>query len=165
MDMEEDNLSTAADLQARGSSKRSSFNTVKNTFSCESVITISTTASEDTNADTGDAPRKLKRARTVISSGTQEEHSGISIIDIDDIKDPEDEPLNKSDPSADIKYFFTPAPRPTGQAKGCMKCYLCLYIFYFSYFPSFSQCITVKGMAVPRSKNSSQMSTQHCSAI
>jgi hypothetical protein len=69
--------------------------------------------------------RRLKKARPSMPSGDQEDHTDTSIIDIDDIKDPEDEPLNRSDPTADLKYFFTPTPRLPGQAKVRMRCYLC----------------------------------------
>ena len=50
----------------------------------------------------------------------------MSIIDIDDIDDPQDERLNRSDPTADIKFFFSPVPRLQGQSKRRMKCNLCV---------------------------------------
>jgi hypothetical protein len=48
-----------------------------------------------------------------------------SITELDDIDDPNDEPLNRTDATADIKRFFMPAPRVPGQPKKRMKCDLC----------------------------------------
>ncbi|KAH8996931.1 hypothetical protein EDB86DRAFT_2828970 [Lactarius hatsudake] len=35
-------------------------------------------------------------------------HSDVQVMDIDDVNDPHEESLNKTDPTADIKAFFTP---------------------------------------------------------
>jgi hypothetical protein len=51
--------------------------------------------------------------------------SQTSIIDIDDIDDPQEERLNKSNATADIQEFFTGVPRLPGQIKGRMKCDPC----------------------------------------
>ena len=122
-----EDTSSVADPQARGSSKRSSYRTVKSTLSNNSIITISTSASASDDVDlvaleTFDSMHKLKKAKISPPSGVDD----VSIINIDDIQDPEDEPLNRSDPTADLKFFFTPTPRLPGQAKGRMRCYLCL---------------------------------------
>jgi hypothetical protein len=47
------------------------------------------------------------------------------INELDDIDNPNDEPLNRTDATVDIKRFFTPAPRVPGQPKKRMKCDLC----------------------------------------
>jgi hypothetical protein len=47
------------------------------------------------------------------------------INELDDIDDPNDEPLNRTDATANIKRFFMPAPRVPGQPKKRMKCDLC----------------------------------------
>jgi hypothetical protein len=52
-------------------------------------------------------------------------HSDVQIMDISDVDDPRDESLNKMDPTADIKAFFTALPRVPGQPKPCMSCNLC----------------------------------------
>ena len=49
-----------------------------------------------------------------------------SITELDDIDDPNDEPLNRTDATANIKRFFMPAPRMPGQPKKRMKCDLCV---------------------------------------
>lgn len=116
----EDTLSLAADSsQARSSSKRPS-HAIQASLSVNSVIVVSPTTSDDAPPT---AP-KTKKPKTSLTSGNQED-SQVSIIDIDNVEDPQDERLNKSDPTADIKYFFTLVPRLPGQSKGRMKCNLC----------------------------------------
>ncbi|KAH8979532.1 hypothetical protein EDB86DRAFT_2835865 [Lactarius hatsudake] len=118
----EDASSPAPHLaQARTSSKRPSYATIK---SHDSVITVSSTTSDDTS-EIALMPPKLKRPKTSPIDREPEVHTDFSIIDIDDIEDPEDERLNKLHPSADIKYFFTVLPRLPGQAKQRKKCNLC----------------------------------------
>jgi len=42
----------------------------------------------------------------VLDLYTSGRHSGVRIMDIDDVADAHDEFLNKTDPTADIKAFF-----------------------------------------------------------
>ena len=49
-------------------------------------------------------------------------NSGVRIMDV---AHPHDESLNKTDPSADIKAFFTPLPRVPGRPKPRVSCNLC----------------------------------------
>lgn len=115
----EDASSPAADTsQARSSSKRP-YRTAQGSLSLDSVIVLSPTSS-----DVPDGAPKTKKPKASLASGDQDT-SQISIIDIDDTEDPQDERLNKSDPTADIKYFFTAVPRVPGQAKRRMRCILC----------------------------------------
>ena len=58
-------------------------------------------------------------------------HADVSIILIDDVDDPQDEHLNKTDPTADIREFFIAVPPGPGETKTCMKCNLCTYISSF----------------------------------
>jgi hypothetical protein len=78
----------------------------------------------DTTDTLEEAPKtkKLKKMPGLQATALQAECSIISIDDVDDIKL---DRLNKSDPTADIKEFFIPAPRIPGQDKGCMICRLC----------------------------------------
>jgi hypothetical protein len=99
------------------SSKRTSHNTLKSTLSNDSVINVSTSASNGADADAPDKARNPKKAKTSASSGDQGEPSEISVIDTEDINDPDDEQLNKSQPTADIKCFFVPVPVLPGQTK------------------------------------------------
>ncbi|KAH9017915.1 hypothetical protein EDB84DRAFT_1566647 [Lactarius hengduanensis] len=100
----EDDFSPAADLsQTRSSSKRPSQDVIKSLHSHDSIITVSSTAFDDAP----DTARKFKKSKIAVSSGAQDAHSDVSVINIDDIGDPEDERLNRSEPTADIKHFFT----------------------------------------------------------
>ncbi|KAH9166752.1 hypothetical protein EDB89DRAFT_1905937 [Lactarius sanguifluus] len=118
----EDDSSPAADLsQTRSSSKRPSQDVIKSLHSHDSIITVSSTASDDAP----DTARKFKKSKTAVSSGAQDAHSDVSVINIDDIGDPEDERLNRSEPTADIKHFFTILACLPGQTKRRMKCNLC----------------------------------------
>ncbi|KAH8986091.1 hypothetical protein EDB92DRAFT_1818405 [Lactarius akahatsu] len=119
----EDASSPAPHLaQARTSSKRPSCATTK---SHDSVITVSSTTSDDAS-EVALVPPKFKKPKTLPSDQEAEVHTtDFSIINIDDIEDPENKRLNKSHPSADIKYFFTALPRIPGQAKQHKKCNLC----------------------------------------
>jgi len=69
-------------------------------------------------------PEKVKatEASSLNASGM---HSDVKIMEIDDIEDPCDEPLNKTNHMADIKHFFTPIPCLPG-AKPHVKCNLCM---------------------------------------
>ncbi len=115
----EDASSSVAEMSvARISSKRPSYNPIKSSRSHDSIMTVSSSASNDI-PDAALAP-KLKRPKLTVSPGHQEPE--VPIINIDDI---EDEQLNKSDPTADIKYFFTKVPHVPGQVKRRLRCNLC----------------------------------------
>jgi hypothetical protein len=96
------------------------------TPSLDSIIIISPTTSDDGHAFPDPIPKAKK---TKLSAASGDEDTAVlpaaSIILIDDIEDPHKERLNKSDPTADIKQFFTLAPRSPGQSKRRMKCILC----------------------------------------
>jgi hypothetical protein len=104
--------------QGQSSTKRPS-QSVKSSLSLDSVIIVSPTTSDDAP----DVAPKTKKPKN--SQALGDVHADISVIDIDDIENPQDEPLNRSNASADIKQFFTVVPRLPGQVKGCMRCNLC----------------------------------------
>jgi len=121
----EDALPSAMGLSCtRVSLKRSNGSVLEKSNSLSSVVSISTTVSESSDAPPpavfASKSKKLKHSQA--ASDVQHEPT---IIDIDDIEDPQEERLNKSYPTADIKYFFTPIPCLSGQAKCCMRCNLC----------------------------------------
>ncbi|KAH9019409.1 hypothetical protein EDB84DRAFT_1566079 [Lactarius hengduanensis] len=120
----DDALSLATDLsEVRSSSKRPS-QAIRSSLSLDSITVLSHTTSDAGDDNTP----KSKKTKTSPASGVQEPSHilpDVSIIEIDDIDNPQDERLNKSDPSADIKFFFTTVPRLPGQAKRRMKCNLC----------------------------------------
>ena len=113
----------AADLvQVRGSLKQPS-QVLQSSLSLDSVIVLSPTTSDN-------APEAAPTAKKTKTLPPSEQApllvlTDSSIIDIDDIDDPRDEWLNKNDPTADIKYFFSPVPRIPGQNKRRMKCNVC----------------------------------------
>ncbi|KAF8258253.1 hypothetical protein EI94DRAFT_1708159 [Lactarius quietus] len=118
----EDASSVAADpSQARSSTKRPSQPT-RSSLSLDSVIILSPTTSDGPDGFPDTAPQAKKSKTSLTPVGREDTLT--SIIDIDDIEDPRDEKLNKSDPTADIKYFFTAVPRVPGQPKGRMRCNL-----------------------------------------
>ena len=95
----------------------------------DSIIIVSPTTSDDLSH-----AHKAKKKKTSAASGDQELSRGlssVSIIDIDDIDNPLDKRLNKSNPTADIKEFFLLAPHMPGQPKRRMKCNLCAYVVFF----------------------------------
>ena len=92
-------------------------------LSVDSVIIVSPTTSDGPDGTPDTAPQ-AKKSKTSLTPVSREE-TLTSIIDIGDIEDPQDERVNKSDPTADIKAFFTAVPRVSGQPKGRMKCNLC----------------------------------------
>ena len=110
----EDSL-TARPSQTRSSSKRPS-HAIQASASLDSVIVISPTTSDDAST----VP-KTKKPKTSLTSGDRKD-SQLTIIDIDDIEDPQDERLNKTKPTADINYFFTAVARLPGDTKGRMSC-------------------------------------------
>ena len=78
--------------------------------------------------DINDGMPTTKKAKTVRPSDTLDSlgmHSDVQVMDIDDVSDLRKESLNKSDPTADIKFFFTLVPSPPGQAKVRVRCNLC----------------------------------------
>ena len=113
----------ASDLvPVRGSLKRPS-QVLQNSLSLDSVIVLSPTTSDN-------APEAVPTAKKTKTSPPSEQApshvlADSSIIEIDDIDDPRDERLNKNDPTADIKYFFSLVPRIPGQNKRRMKCNVC----------------------------------------
>ena len=69
-----------------------------------------------------------KKPKTLGPSDTLDDlgmHTDVQVMDIDDVSDPREEVLNKTDPAADIKFFFTTAPPAPGQTKTRMGCNLC----------------------------------------
>ena len=71
----------------------------------------------------------LKKTRTLQPSDTLDDlgmHTDVLVMDMDDASDPREEALNKTDPTADLKYFFTSAPPAPGQTKARMRCNLCM---------------------------------------
>ena len=113
----------ASDLvPVRGSLKQPS-QVLQNSLSLDSVIVLSPTTSDN-------APEAVPTAKKTKTSPPSEQApshvlADSSIIEIDDIDDPRDERLNKNDPTADIKYFFSLIPRIPGQNKRRMKCNVC----------------------------------------
>ena len=96
---------------------------MSSTLSLDSIILVSPTTSDDPPVN---APMS-KRMKTSPLSGQDDGRvlADRSIIEIDDIDDPRDERLNKLNPTADIKHFFSIVPRAPGQSKRRMKCNLC----------------------------------------
>jgi hypothetical protein len=77
-------------------------------------------ASDDNlNDDTPIGPI-LKKAKTIRPSDTLDDlgmHTNVQVMDINDASDPREEALNKTDPTANIKFSFTSAPPAPGQTK------------------------------------------------
>ena len=115
---------TEDDLPAPHSSKCRLHDPIKSTPSNDSIITVATSV-DDTDADTPNMVQNPKKAK-VNAPGDQGEPSEISVIDINNIQDLDNERLNKSQPTADIKCFFVAHLCP-GQTTGKprMKCTLC----------------------------------------
>ena len=84
----------------------------------------SLTLSDGDFSDVPDAAPSAKKAKPTTKSAAGPP-SDVSIISIDDVDNPQDEPLNKSDPTADIRNFFSDVPRAPGQDKDRMQCKLC----------------------------------------
>src|SRR6266404_4797957 len=72
----------------------------------------------------------LKKAKTVSDASLAETKA--SIAEITEISD-DDEHLNKTDLTADIKEFFTSMPCVLGQNKRRMKCNLCTCVILHSF--------------------------------
>jgi hypothetical protein len=77
----------------------------------------------DDARDPAPKPKRMKMFTTSDPSDPGDGDGGPSMIEIDE--DPRDERLNRSDPTADIKAFFTLAPHEAGQSKRHMKCNPC----------------------------------------
>jgi len=95
-----------------------------------STQSLSTVVSSDPSLDNyTDSPddnvnhKKTKKSHDS-SSDNVDIHSNVKIMDIDDIEDPQ-ESLNKSNPMADLKNFFSNMPRLLDQTKQCVRCNLC----------------------------------------
>ena len=83
---------------------------------------IQTVPDDSTDSDNTPKVKKSKATPHQVGSTLQ---ADVSIIEIDDGDDQQVERLNKINPTADIKAFFTEVPRVEGQSKGRMKCNLC----------------------------------------
>ncbi|KAH9162653.1 hypothetical protein EDB89DRAFT_1913142 [Lactarius sanguifluus] len=88
---------------------------------------LSSHSTLDTDDNAGiavDVPKakKLKKTPGQLTTGLQ---TDVSIIEIDDVDDLQNERLNRTDPTADIKAFFTAVPHVLGQNKERMRCNLC----------------------------------------
>ena len=120
---------TAADpSQAQRSLKRPA-HSLQSSASLNSIIIVSPTTSDDV-LDTS-APQ-IKKPKTSLRALTSS-NSQMSIIDIDNIDDPQDEQLNKSNVIANLQEFFIPVDPLPGQTKGHMKCDPCVWVL--SFFP------------------------------
>ena len=162
-DMEDDS-SFADHSQAWGSPKWPS-SALQESSSLDSIIILSLTTSDGAphTSDINPAP-KAKKSKTLLTSGDLE--GPMSIIDINDIDDPQDEQLNRSNPTANIKFFFSPAPRLQGQSKRCMKCNLCVWVsLCFSLKPSYVHHRQGLGCAKQNKVLISEHSTLWCHAV
>jgi hypothetical protein len=112
-----EDTSSAADPSQAWSSLKRPAHSIRSSATLDSVVVISPTTSDDIPDP---APQTKKPKMSLTSSVSQ-----TSIIDIDDIDDPREEQLNKSNATADIQEFFTVVPRLPGQTKGRMKCDPC----------------------------------------
>lgn len=128
----DDEAPPVTDSESHCSSKRTSTSTVKSSLSHDSIISISTT-SLDADLEELVWPPITKKAKKSAPLGDQGEPSEVSVIDIDNIEDPDDELLNKSKKNADILFFFRDAPSLLGQLNGRMKCHYCACILFYFY--------------------------------
>ena len=76
------------------------------------------------NVPTSKKTKQLGPMDTVDNLGM---HSDVQVMNIDDVSDPYTETLNKTNPMANIKFFFTPTT-PVGQTKTQMCCNLCMWV-------------------------------------
>ena len=100
----DDTSSVATDSFQTGRSSKRPSQAIASLPSVDSIIIVSPTTSDDLSR-----AHKAKKKKTSATSGDQELSCGlssVSIIDIDDIDNPLDEWLNKSNPTADIEEFF-----------------------------------------------------------
>jgi hypothetical protein len=86
---------------------------------------IQTIPDDNIDSDGADDAPKVKKAKATPHQVGSMLQTEASIIEINDGDDQQNERLNKIDPSADIKAFFTAVPHVPGQNKGRMKCNLC----------------------------------------
>jgi hypothetical protein len=80
------------------------------------------TIDSDANTTNVEDTPKMKKPKTTSGQGL---YADVSIISIDDVDDPQDELVNKTDPSADIREFFITLPLAPGQEKRRVRCKLC----------------------------------------
>jgi hypothetical protein len=120
---------TTDSLQVRHLKKRPS-QAISSSLSTESVIILSPTPSDhapELGPKVTDTARTAKRVKVLPSQQPSPVLVDSSIIDIDDINDPRDEQLNKSNATADIRFFFTPVAPEAGQKTvTCMQCKTCV---------------------------------------
>jgi hypothetical protein len=116
---------------ARSTGKRaaSSLNTG---YARASLLSRASSPSASTDIIDNDMPA-AKKAKTLRPSDTVDDmgmHTDVQVMDINDVSDPREEALNKTDPTADIKFFFSPAPPAPGQTKVQMSCDLCMWVAF-----------------------------------
>jgi hypothetical protein len=90
-------------------------------ISITSIQTLPDTDPSDPDSDKGPKAKKAK-ATPHSKSALQPD---LSIIEIDDGDDQQNERLNKVSKTADIRAFFTVVTPKPGQKKGYMKCTTC----------------------------------------
>lgn len=107
--------------------------------------------------------KKAKKTTNEGASATSALHADVLIISIDDIEDPQDEWLNKTDPTAYIREFFIAVSAGPGSDKTHMKCTLCKYVY--SFFSSlilgslWALCVLRRGLGCP--KQIKMLTSQH----
>jgi hypothetical protein len=85
------------------------------------------------------AAKKAKTLKPLDAVDNLGMHTDVQVMDINDTSDPHKEALNKTDPTADIKAFFSSAPPAPSQTKLQMSCDLCKWVTSLSFFvPSIS---------------------------
>src|SRR6266404_9670332 len=102
--------------------------------SCQStlsVFSLSTVVSspgspslDDTDTDPPNEDTRSKRAKRLApdSSADISLNSDVQIVDINDIEDPRSERLNKTNPTADLKHFFTTLACVSNEPKQRTRC-------------------------------------------
>ena len=89
-------------------------------ISSDGVIDLSSYTS-----DAADNAPAAKRAKTSPALPSHAVLTESSILEIDDVDDPRDERLNKSEPIADLMFFFELIPARPGQVRDHAKCKTC----------------------------------------
>jgi hypothetical protein len=115
-------------LQVQRLKKRPS-QAISSSLSTDSIIILSLMPSDhapNSSPEVTDTARTAKRAKVLPSQKPSPVLADSSIIDINDIDDPRDEQLNKSDATADIRFFFAPVTPEAGQKTVThMRCKTC----------------------------------------